>query len=75
MLRRKRTLVEERPAISMVQPLMVSHTVTRHSVQLLQHYYVEQVFSDDVHASLDVCGDLINSKACANFKQTTVCSF
>ena len=56
---RKRTWVEESLAISMVRPPMVTHAVARCSVQFLQRHFVEQGFSDNIHVSLDVCGDLI----------------
>ena len=40
---------------------MVTHTAARHSVQLLQCYFVEQGFDDNGHASLNACTDLIYS--------------
>ena len=51
---------------------MVTYTAGRLSVQLLQHYFVELGFSDDTHASLDACADLIHSRAHASYKQTTL---
>ena len=38
---------------------MVTHAAARHSVQFLQCYFVEQDFSDNTDASLDVCSNLI----------------
>ena len=38
---------------------MVTHAAARHSVQFLQRYFVEQGFSDNTDASLDVCANLI----------------
>ena len=54
---------------------MMTHTAARHSVQLLQHYFVVQGFDDDAHASLDVCTNLVYSGARASSKQTTLDSF
>ena len=42
---------------------MVTHAAARHSVQLLQRYFVEQGFDDNAHASLDACTDLVYSRA------------
>ena len=54
------------PYLRMVGLPMVTHAVARRSVQHLQLYFAEQGFSDDVHASLDACSDLIYSRAHAN---------
>ena len=50
---------------------VVTHAAARRKVQLLQHYFVKQGFSDNTHASLDACADLIYSRAHASFKPTT----
>ena len=53
----------------------VTHAAARRSVQLLQRYFVEQGFSEDAHASLNACADLIYYRARVSFKQTTLDRF
>ena len=54
---------------------LVSHSEARHSTQLLQRYFVEQGFSEEHHAALDVCAGKIFCKAASVTRQSTLDRF
>ena len=41
----------------------IGHVAAKRSIQVLQQYFVEQGFSDTLHASLDMCADEVFSNA------------
>lgn len=51
----------------------VAHAAARHSMQILQCYFVKQGFSDElhVHAAIDSYGGRVVSKAHSSMKWTT----
>ena len=53
----------------------ISHVAAKRSIQVLQQYFVEQGFSDTLHASLDMCADEVFSNAASKMAQTTLDSF
>ncbi|KAI6651320.1 Tigger transposable element-derived protein 6-like [Oopsacas minuta] len=53
----------------------ISNVAAKRSIQVLQQYFVEQGFSDTLHASLDMCADEVFSNAASKMAQTTLDPF
>ena len=54
---------------------LVSHSEAKHSMQLLQRYFVEQGFSEEHHAALDMCAGEVFRQAASNTRQSTLDRF
>ena len=52
-----------------------THAAARHSVPLLQRYFVEQDVSDAYHAAIALCVDEVFRRANAKMRQTALDSF
>ena len=50
----------------------VTEAITRCSIQVLQHCFVEQGFRDTYHTALDMCMDRVFAKAPSKIKPTSL---
>ena len=50
----------------------VRHTAAIGAVQVLEHYFMEQGFSETLIAALDTCFDTVRRKVSASTRQTTL---
>ena len=73
----KRMAVNTKRVVLMMRRTVVkiTHVAARHSVKLLQPYFVKQGSKDANNAALDRCAEQVFSKAASEMRQNTLDSF